>query len=440
MLSREYQLNFQGFLEILTNNKIPFCVVAGTLLGAVREGKFLNHDLDVDIGIPLEYKQQVLDVLEKTDWFIYCLWRRELGVIRYGFSKLNSKVDIFFLESDEKNTYIYSYKRNPLHGIWDIEWRMGFPKEYFAEFKPYQMSDIPIFIPVGYEKILELEYGDWKTEKQVWNHDLTPCLDKNHREIAIIIPNFLRNEKLIKTVESIQNTFHKEWYRLYIADQGFFDAKMNEYYKSLTKQGHFATYIPFNSGLSFSRNYLINKTTEPFIFLIDNDFIISQKTNISNFINILNSDDSIGVVGGNLTGHDDYHYDLYLKDGNIYYVRTKPVNNKTIKSFIQPTVCYEYCDIVLNFALFKKEVFNQIQWDEELKLSEHSDFYLSFKNLTNWRVAHTNSVVADHSNVADSADYVNLRRMVTGDIYYKAFLKKRGIGGDKNIIKLGGDK
>ena len=72
----------------------------------------------------------------------------------------------------------------------------------------------------------------------------------------------------------------------------------------------------------------------------------------------------------------------------------------------------KYCmsDYVLNFALFKREVFDDIRWDNELKImGEHTDFYLRLKE-TKWKVAYTPDVRAIHQQHLHNKEYREMRK------------------------------
>lgn len=440
MISPTYRGNFQQFTGLLDSNNIPYCVMAGTLLGTIRTGDFIEHDEDIDITVNVKYKQQVIDLINNSSWEFYAYWRMEFGIVRHNYPKSESKIDIFFYDSDEKYSYIYSYKKNPMHGIWDIEWRMKFPLGVFDEIKRWKIDDIPIFMPIRAEEILKIEYGpNWKKLDSKWNTYNAPAYDKTYREIAIIIPTFLRPEKLQILVKTIQTTFNNEWYRIYIADQGLYNPDTEKFYNTLRKQGHFCTYLPFNCGLSYCRNYLVQKSTEPFVLIVDDDFICTPKTNLSNFIAILNSDSKLGVVGGELLGHQSYHYDLFhdTEHNKLYYIKLTAHNiERTWKTVVQPRIDFLYKDIVLNFALFKREVFNNVQWDNNLKLCEHTDFYLQLKKSKKWKVAFTDTVIIQHQTTNNNAKYADYRRNINNKQGFDLLCKKWKFINENDFIYL----
>src|SRR6185295_12548719 len=60
---------------------------------------------------------------------------------------------------------------------------------------------------------------------------------------------------------------------------------------------------------------------------------------------------------------------------------------------------YFFCDTALNFALFRREVFDDaaVRWDTRFKCNgEHEDFYLNLKTQSSWRVAYHPGLVCRH--------------------------------------------
>jgi hypothetical protein len=80
----------------------------------------------------------------------------------------------------------------------------------------------------------------------------------------------------------------------------------------------------------------------------------------------------------------------------------------SIETKIQKSVPYFESEYVLNFFIAKKEMFNDIRWDNELKLVEHSDFMLRLKT-TKWKAVYTPTVMVEHHPENNSAEYQSYR-------------------------------
>lgn len=53
------------FDKICTNNNIPYYMLGGTMLGAIRHKGFIPWDDDMDFGVPIEYYKQLEELLHK---------------------------------------------------------------------------------------------------------------------------------------------------------------------------------------------------------------------------------------------------------------------------------------------------------------------------------------------------------------------------------------
>ena len=57
--------NLISLKRIFDDAGIDFLLIAGTLLGAVREHDFITHDEDIDLAFLYENKQRVIDLLPR---------------------------------------------------------------------------------------------------------------------------------------------------------------------------------------------------------------------------------------------------------------------------------------------------------------------------------------------------------------------------------------
>lgn len=155
----------RDFSNVLKNKNV--FLAFGTLLGFIREGKILDHDLDLDVGYLYEDKKQFdefLRELKKTNNFkvlvndaidLYTLKKKQIK-----FSKLPSlitlanqngaHVDIFICHK-EKNKIIFYAKQF----CWEVS--------SFSTKKVKISHNLIANIPFNSNKYLTENYGDWKT-------------------------------------------------------------------------------------------------------------------------------------------------------------------------------------------------------------------------------------------------------------------------------------
>ncbi len=248
-------------------------------------------------------------------------------------------------------------------------------------------------------------------------------------EIGIMIKTFLRDSKLIKTLDAIRsNVGHS--YRLYIADDGGVSNEKEWQYQELEKQGHKILRMPFDSGLSSGRNAILKKIKEPLVLVMDDDILIGGDDPLLKMKKILFSDQDIGICAGTIYeeqgepfGGKSYSNGLRLEiDRGVLFRRSN------IKNIIKTDgVFYWEADQVVNFFLAKREVFDDIQWDSRIKIGlEHMDFFLRLKQ-TRWKAVVCPDAKAIHQRGIADSEYNEYRRKYPQTYFYG----KHGIG---NII------
>lgn len=79
-----------NFHDIMVKHKIPYYMIGGTMLGAIRHKGFIPWDDDMDFGIPRQYYDKALIILEKELPSKYRLFKATDGAVNYDSSKIEN--------------------------------------------------------------------------------------------------------------------------------------------------------------------------------------------------------------------------------------------------------------------------------------------------------------------------------------------------------------
>ena len=129
--------------KILDENNIPFVLIYGTLLGAIREKNFISHDQDIDIAILDEFREKLLDTLHE--------------LINYGFEIGRYERDLLTILRKGEYIDIYIFKKY-LFGKRKFNDEI-LNEEYLLNTVKYNFLGKDFLIPKDYIKFLEEHYG-----------------------------------------------------------------------------------------------------------------------------------------------------------------------------------------------------------------------------------------------------------------------------------------
>lgn len=162
----------------------------GTLLGLVRDGKFINNDSDIDMGIYLDDTITWSDVQTEMAGLGYELYRQFVSsgiVTEQTYRKGYLYIDFFAHHDEDNYTKAYCYyklKGNTYLSENDfsaIELRM----EPIQKIKKVQIDQYHFFIPDNAEKYLASIYTEmWRHPDPEWASEKSPAWNKLPNEIG----------------------------------------------------------------------------------------------------------------------------------------------------------------------------------------------------------------------------------------------------------------
>jgi glycosyltransferase involved in cell wall biosynthesis len=183
--------------------------------------------------------------------------------------------------------------------------------------------------------------------------------------LTIVIKTFERPNCTQRIIDSIFRYYPE--IRIIVADDSRNPADIDfvEYHK-----------LPFNSGISYGRNFLIDQVKTEYFLLLDDDFIFTEKTNLNTLLNILEHTD-IDLVAGNIKENQKLRglsgIGVMRQEGRTLYI--------TRKAYLAKLPTYYICDFVPNFFMANTARIKAAgAWDDELKVQEHWAFFYKMRD------------------------------------------------------------
>lgn len=133
--------------NILDSADVEFILAYGTLLGAIREKDFINHDIDIDIIATNEAK--VIKAIPNLREHGLNLVRLDEKTGTYSFMRNDVYIDIYVIR--EYSGFIGSFYIKLLG--------RPFPAKFLREYSKLNFLGEEFKIPKKYKKILEYWYG-----------------------------------------------------------------------------------------------------------------------------------------------------------------------------------------------------------------------------------------------------------------------------------------
>lgn len=251
--------------------------------------------------------------------------------------------------------------------------------------------------------------------------------------ITFLIKTFERPRCVRRLVKSIYRYYPKA--KVLIADDSRGES-CKQYFAEYFSDKDVSVYeLEPDQGLSFGRNFLVDRVTTECFVLLDDDFVFDSRTDIVRALEVF-KEKNLDILGGyirNFAMRTSFLSLLKLAVQHIILFDNPANYMGTFRYSEDEHILYidrirhqfpDYLetDIVMNFFIAKTAVVRDTnRWDEELKLQEHTAFFFKAKQ-NGLKVAFSNVFSVQHKPIR-TKDYGSFR----GRDYFQLFLEKYNI-------------
>ncbi len=155
----------------------------GTMLGIVREGRLLAHDLDMDMGVIIKDDLDREKIRLHLEKFGFNLWRQYLfgeNIVEESYRFCGIKVDLNYYKITETESKTWLFYREP--GVEYEDNKRNIVEMIYSPIKEFRTASIQgedVLIPANAEQLLEEKYGPtWRTPDKGWIYWLSPAATK----------------------------------------------------------------------------------------------------------------------------------------------------------------------------------------------------------------------------------------------------------------------
>lgn len=169
-IRRQYFLNdaeemLRVLVSVLNEGDVNYWLDYGTLLGCYREGDFIKHDNDLDIGALITDAPKIKDLLTSNGFELVLKFRSTDGGMEECYRYNHTCVDVFYYREDHTTQTLYctSYiVRRHLFASLRKELSCWVQKVSFPlmELKTTRFKGIDVNIPEYTESYLKAHYGE----------------------------------------------------------------------------------------------------------------------------------------------------------------------------------------------------------------------------------------------------------------------------------------
>ena len=244
---------------------------------------------------------------------------------------------------------------------------------------------------------------------------------RDAEKVDIIIKSYMRFDVVRDLVASIRK--HYPHNRIIVGDDSeSFDASIE---KEINNMGAEIHKLPPHIGLSAGRNYMVKQVTSEYFLNSDDDHLILDGMFLDKMLDCakrnaatINSASVADGPGGFWFGHFTIEDNILFR--NFYKTELKEFQVR-------------FCP---NFFVGKTADFvnSKLQWDEQLKLGEHDDFFLRVPS--NRKIFHLKEALIRRSHNREADPEYNKKRWDRMTLFRKIVREKHGFKEDPKTRQI----
>lgn len=162
--------------KALRENNISYWLDFGTLLGAIRENDFIQHDNDIDLGIlHADYADSIELAMEKQGFKKIKQFEINNGKdgLEQAYSYKGVNIDFFYYLSDKEKMWTHIFDTLPNETFHSTMKKRGglIPirvEHKIQSLKPFSFQEIDTFVPLDSEDYLKEYYNNWRVPTKDW--------------------------------------------------------------------------------------------------------------------------------------------------------------------------------------------------------------------------------------------------------------------------------
>jgi phosphorylcholine metabolism protein LicD len=146
-------------------NLRPF-LTWGTLLGHYRDGGFIAHDYDIDLGLledDFSRKEELAQAMKRRGYTVRANDDYFISFSRNRGKRPWIELQLFYRKNGQIACSIAS-------SHWEDLYTYYFPADIFAEFMAVKfLGQLEVLIPTQTERFLTVAYGNWRIPQKSWH-------------------------------------------------------------------------------------------------------------------------------------------------------------------------------------------------------------------------------------------------------------------------------